>query len=151
MDNAFDLTVNALREKGLSSDQILEELSNLFQGFASLANQYETKNSVDTKIRTMLKQLGMPINIDGYNHWVHAIQIYNSATEQLMMQDIYNLVAEKCGIAPKRVERTMRFAIERAFHNCEDEKIKETFAKCLSAKTGRPKNRQFLVILSEQI
>ena len=149
MDNAFDLTVNALRRKGLSSDQILEELSKLFQGFANLANQYEI--SVETKIRTMLKQLGMPIDIDGYNHWVCAIEIYNSTTEQLNMQDIYKRVAEKCGIKPKRVERTMRFAVERAFNNCEDEKVKETFAKCISAKTGRPKNRQFLVILSEQI
>ena len=151
MDNAFDATVNALREKGLSSEQILEELSNLFQMLANLANQNETKSSIETKIRTILKQLRMPINIDGYNHWVYAIEIYNSTTEQLKMKDIYNRVAEKTGIAPKRVERTMRFAIERAFNNCEDEKIKEIFAKCISAKTGRPKNRQFLVILAEQI
>ena len=151
MSNSFDLTVNALREKGLTSDQILKELSDLFQLVANMEGQYVTKSTEEAKIRTMLNLLGMPVNIDGYTHWVYAIDIYSKRKKRLKMQDIYAQVAERYGTTPQRVERTMRSAVKSAFANCENEQIKEAFAGCISSRTGLPKNRHFIVVMSDRI
>ena len=151
MSNAFDVTVNCLRASGLSSDQILEELSSLFEMVTNLSEQYVIKNTVEVRIRTLLNSLGMPINIDGYEQWVHAVEFYHSRKNRTKMKDVYKYVAEKYGSTPERVERAMRFAVKSAFDNCKNENIKQLFARCISEKTGRPRNRNFIAVMAEQI
>ena len=151
MKNAFDLTVNALRKQGLNSDEILKELSGLFQKFSEFANVAKIKTSDEKKIRMLLNKVGMPVEIKGYNYWVKAILIYKSTNGIVQMQLIYQQVAENYGITPASVERAMRFAIECTCEKCDKEMFYTIFGKNISAKTGLPKNNQSIAVISELI
>ena len=75
--NAFDLTVNALREQGLNSDEILQQLSQLFE-FLKTADETKFKDEVVFKSRIILKKVGVGTNLKGYEYWIEAIKIYKN-------------------------------------------------------------------------
>lgn len=151
MDNAFDLTVNALRGQGLNSDEILKELSKMFQVFSTSANVAQIKDSDEEKIRMLLNKLCVPVENRGYKCWIIAIKEYKKADSKIRMKEVYNKVGEKCEISPKFAERAMRHAIKCATLECEEETLKEIFGHNISSRTGRPKNGQFIAVLSELI
>lgn len=152
MSNAFDVTVDALRKQGLNSDEILGELSKLFQKLADSSSESATEQTTIAKIKKALKKLGMPVQIRGYKHWVDAIMLYIESDGMLKMGEIYTKIAEKYGISYSKAERTMRLAIEHVFDEyAEEEVVKEMFGKNMSSVTGKPRNKQFLFVLAEQI
>ena len=152
MSNAFDVTVEALRNQGLNSDEILAELSKLFQNLADAISESAAEQTTVTKIRKTLQKLGMPVQLKGYNYWVDAIMLYIESDGMMKIGEIYTKIAEKCKSSYSNVGQSMRSAIEYVFEeNGEDEVIKEMFVNNMSSSTGKPRNRQFLVVLAEQI
>ena len=152
MCNAFDVTVEALRKQGLNSDEILGELSKLFQKFADFSIESAKEQSTVTKIQKILKKLGMPVQLKGYKYWVDAIEFYVENGGMLKIGEIYTMVAEKYEVSYTKVERNMRFAVEHAFDEYVDPEVAEAmFGKNKSSVTGKPRNRQFLIVLAEQI
>ena len=90
MSNVFDVTVDALRKQGLNSDEILEELSKVFQNLADTRGESEMEQSTTvTKIRKTLQKLGMPAQLRGYNHWVEAIMLYLDSDGMMEIGEIY--------------------------------------------------------------
>ena len=122
MSNSFDLTVNALRAQGLDDHEILEELSKLFRKFAETNKQTDCTMTEEEKIIRFLKQIGLPIHMKGFEYWVKAIIVYKE-TGELCMSKIYQNVAVLCENAPKRVEKTMRYAVEYMFKKCKKKDI----------------------------
>lgn len=147
MKNAFGVTVEALRKQGLNSDEILGELSKLFQKLADSNSESATEQTTIAKIRKTLQKMGMPVEISGYRYWVEAILFYKEGDGRFNMKKIYTKITEKYGITYSKAERCMRFAIECV----EEDVVKEMFGNNVSSITGKPKIKQFLSIVSEQI
>ena len=108
--NAFDITVNALKEKGLDSDEILQELSKMFNVFSKSKQIYTSDNEVD-EIKELLKEIGVPTNIKGYRYWETALKVYKENPKMRMSRDIYPRVAKIHQDTPAKVERAMRHAV----------------------------------------
>lgn len=159
MSNAFDLTVNALREQGLNSNEILKEVVNSKELSKILSNLVDSnpKSNPDevteAKIKMLLTNLGMPAKLRGYNCWVVAIRIYkNAGSKRLSItRDIYPQVATTLGHSTAMVERAMRVAVERMFDRCPADTIESMFGKNLDIQRGKLTNLEFLVVLSEKI
>ena len=146
MDTAFDLTVKALREKGLNSDEILKELSELFQKMAETSNTPNVEEDVEGKVTCLLEKVRVPIQVSGFEYWKEAIIEYKE-TGRLHMGEIYQRVAFICKSTDSKVERAMRYSIKCAFEKCSQKEWEAIFG----SKIGKPTNKEFLCILAKQI
>ena len=152
MSNAFDLTVKALREQGLNSDEILEVLSKLSQNLVDFNNKLDADVVTEAKIRKILRELCMPVNIKGYNCWVAAIKIYkNGGKGMSMVRDIYPQVAKACRTTPSKAERVMRTAVEKVFDRCPVDTIDSMFGNNFNIKKRKFTNTEFIVSMAELI
>ena len=152
MSNAFDLTVKALREQGLNSDEILEELSQLFQQLVDSNKKIAPEESMEGKIRRLLKDVGMPAHIKGYDYWTIAIQLYKkSGKENIRVGEIYKGVAEMCNSTINCVERAMKLAVQRVLDRCSQATMKEVFGANIERYRGEFTNLEFLAIMAELV
>lgn len=151
MSNAFDVTVNALREQGLNSDEILNELSNLFKKLECNRKKDDDTTDIETKIKELLNSVYMPSHIKGYECWVQAIRIYKEKGRVMLSTVLYPEVAKICRITPNGAERLMRYAIERMFERCPAKVIASEFKNAVSYKKGKLTNSEFIVIMAEKI
>ena len=150
MSNAFDVTVNALRENGLNSDQILKELSKLFQKMAETMECLDEKEVVEKKVISLLKKVGVPVHLKGFEYWKEAI-IYYKETGNANMEEIYQEVAWNCKTTSSKVERSMRYSAEYAFKKCSKEDIETTFGSKVYMERSKITNKEFLTVLAYQI
>ena len=151
MSNAFDLTVEALRKSGLNSDQILDELSKLFRKMAETNNVSGETELIEMNATSLLKKLGVPIHVKGFEYWKKAIILYKKTTGKRSLEKIYNDVADDCDTTPSKVERAMRYSIEYAFKKCNPKDIEATFGSKVYMERNKITNKEFLFILAEQI
>jgi len=150
MSNAFELTVNALRKQGLNSDEILEEMSELFQKLAQTNKAPAKPKTTEEKIRRLLKRAGMPIHVKGYECWVEAMRIYKQ-NESMKMSQIYKEVADIHGTTPSAIERLMRYAAGYAFKNYPKNNIESFFGSKAYIDKEKLSNIEFLTILADKI
>ena len=148
-ENAFDLTVNALRAQGLNSEEILRELGCIFQKLTD--SVADTPKATETKIRELLKEIGMPNHLKGFEYWVVAIQIYKKNGMSLITKEIYPQVAEIYKTTPSSVEKSMRNAIGVAFERGSEDIITKVFGNSISPKRGIATNVEFLATIAEQV
>ena len=151
MSNAFDLTVTALREQGLNSDEILNELSNLFKMMECTDKKEAETKDVETKIKEALDAVYMPCNIRGHDYWVQAILIRKKRGRVKLTGEIYPEVAKIYGTTPVAVERAMKHAVEKTFNRCPARIVELEFKNAVSLESGKLTNSEFLVIMAEKI
>lgn len=110
-------------------------------------------NNYTKKIIEVLKDVGVPASLKGYEYLKIAINaVLNDRTymDQVTMR-LYSDVAAMCDTTPSRVERNIRRAIEGAFNNMDPEQITEYFGRCYSYRKGKVTNSEFIAILAERI
>ena len=151
MENTFDLTVKALREQGLNSDEILNELSKLFQKFSQPVNIAECKSSDEEKIKKLLREICVPIENKGYKCWVTAIMLYKNAKGWIKMGEIYREVAKQYQTTLAGAERVMSSAIETAYHKCGEDMFYNILGINTSSPKGLPRNKVLIAVISELI
>ena len=149
MSYAFDLTVKALRNEGLSEKDIVEILESLS---IELANMSVNDKFLNGNIKNVLNQIYMPTHLAGYTYWIDAIRICKK-NGKLKMMNLYKQVAEINRTTVTRVERAMRFAKVSAFLACPLKITKEFLGKdVLSQKDDFGiQNSEFLTILLEKV
>lgn len=152
--NAFDITVSALRDKGLNSEEILKELSKLFQAMSANAETTTTipegtTEDKEKKLKKLLLATGIPRNLSGYHYLISAILLYQQNPAQSMTKELYVAVAQKHGTTPVRAERAMRHAIESAFNRCDTDVIYKFFGETLNPARGKPTNSEFITRYAE--
>lgn len=151
MSNAFDITVNALREQGLNSNEILDELSKLFKKLECTGKKDSGTEGIEAKIKKALNVIYMPSNIEGYECWVQAIRIFKEKGKVPLSTVIYPEVAKICGKTPENVARVMRHAIERAFDRCPAKIIASEFKNAYSPVKDKPTSSEFIAIMVAKI
>ena len=110
-------------------------------------------NNYTKKIIEVLKDVGVPASIKGYEYLKVAINaVLNDRTYiDQMTKRLYPGVAAMCGTTASRVERNIRHATEVAFDNMDPERIAEYFGRCYSCHKGKANSSEFIAILAERI
>lgn len=141
--NAFDLTVSALRKQGLNSDQILEEMSKLFNGFANGSGKIMV-NDDENRIEEILAGIYIPKRSKGYGFWCEAIKMYLEDPDIKMMQ-IYSTIAQKYEKSAYYVSGAMKYSVKYTIRKCPMEKLRILFGKEIRLESGDiPTNSEFL-------
>lgn len=149
--NAFDLTVIALREQGMNSDQILEELSRLFKKLSEATESSQIIDTTEIRIKEILKKLCVPIKLNGYRYWVDAIKLYKKV-DKIKMMEIYYQIAQVYESTSVSVSKAMELAVERAVQECPRETLKSVFGNNIAFEYGcKPKNIEFLSTIAAML
>lgn len=110
-------------------------------------------NNYTKKIVEVLKDIGVPANLKGYEYLKAVINAaLNDRTYMgQVTKRLYPDVAAMCDTTPSRVERAIRRAIEVAFNNMDPEQVTQYFGRCCSYYKGKVTNSEFIAILAERI
>lgn len=159
--NPTELIVCALRDKGLSSDQILElmikggfQMKTADDKVECVENSFEedellTDKQKENKLKDFLLKIGMPRHLIGYSYTVRAVLLYEKNPTQGITKELYPTVAKEFKSTTTRVERAIRHAIECAWDRCPIEIMEKYFGSTILWKRGKPSNSEFIAMCAE--
>ena len=104
-------------------------------------------------IERMLRRLGVPAHLNGYDYLVDAVSLmYEDETyKSAMTKRLYPDVAKKNKTTPSRVERAIRHAIEVGIPRADKEYLEEVFSFSYSESKGKPTNSEYIACLSREL
>lgn len=107
----------------------------------------DISNDISEVIDEVLKDIGIPCRLSGYDALHHAIRIVlaNPEKKYNITNDLYVDVAACVGSTNKRVERVIRHAIEVAFERNDIDNMHKIFGNTISLTKGNLTNQEMIV------
>ena len=111
------------------------------------------ENFLRKEITKMLRTIGMPSHVLGYEYTREAILIAlgNKDTLRSITKRLYPRVAETFQTTPSRVERAMRHAVEVAWDRGDLDVLSELFGNSVSRSRGKPTNSEFCSAVADYL
>lgn len=116
-------------------------------------SNYVTTDNVQTKITQIMRDVGVPAHIKGYQYMRDAIimaikdrDIISAVTKRL-----YPELAKNHKTTPSRVERAIRHAIEVAWNRGKVDAINELFGYTINTRKGKPTNSEFIALVADTL
>ena len=108
---------------------------------------------LETKITSILHEIGVPAHIRGYHYMREAIIMAVDDLDVLnyITKELYPTIAKKCNTTPSRVERAIRHAIEVAWARGKVEIIDSMFGYTINNHKGKPTNSEFIALISDRL
>lgn len=103
-----------------------------------------------THISNLLLALGFATKLKGYNYLREAILLMAQDPDQSITKELYPAVAKICGADKKRVERSARSAIEKAWDRGDAQLWRMYFA-AEGGNLHRPTNGEFIKRLADTL
>ena len=115
--------------------------------------EYFSENSLENEVTAIIRDLGIPAHIKGYQYIregiimsINDMNILNYITKLL-----YPNIAKKYKTTSSSVERAIRHAIEVAWSRGKIEVIEEMFGYTVSAGKGKPTNSEFIALIADKL
>ena len=109
----------------------------------------------DLKVTTsrLLKELGVPVNLNGYEYLVEAIElvINDKAYIKAICKKLYPTIATQHGVTIGCVERSIRHAIKKSFERGNCDLINKIFGYTINPDTGFATNAEYIATLADYI
>lgn len=120
---------------------------------AAMNREEYMKEHLETDITKMLRELGIPAHIKGYQYLRDAISMVVRDREMMeaVTKILYPEIAKKNYTSSSRVERAIRHAIEVAWGRGSLEVIDELFGYTISTGKGKPTNSEFIALIADKI
>lgn len=108
---------------------------------------------VDVEVTNIIREIGIPAHIKGYQYLRDAIMMIISEIELLgaVTKVLYPMIAEKYQTTPSRVERAIRHAIEVAWSRGNIEMINRLFGYTVKLEKGKPTNSEFMAMIADKL
>lgn len=109
-------------------------------------NDIETNMALEININKILKDLGIPLNLCGYNYLKEAISLCLSDFEKSSMvtKILYPEIAQTYSSNACKVEHGIRHAIQVAWNGEQTDLMKKLFKY-------KPKNSEFIALVTDYI
>ena len=109
--------------------------------------------SVDVEVTNIIREIGIPAHIKGYQYLRDAIMMIISEIELLgaVTKVLYPRIAEKYTTTPSRVERAIRHAIEVAWSRGNMDMINRLFGYTVKLEKGKPTNSEFMAMVADKL
>ncbi len=129
----------------------LKSLSNWKRdkGGISSASQFD----MELVISDIMRQIGVPAHIKGYQYLRSAIELCINDKEMLesVTKLLYPTVAKEYQTTSSRVERAIRHAIEVAWDRGDVDVLSSYFGYTIQSNRGKPTNSEFIAMISDRI
>lgn len=108
---------------------------------------------MESEIRRMLLELGVPDHIKGHRYLVEAIRLAAAEPEILdsVTKELYPRTAAAFGSTATRTERAIRHAIETAWIRGDLDVMAHYFGNTISVDRGKPTNSEFIARIANEI
>ena len=108
---------------------------------------------IDVVISGIMRQIGVPAHIKGYQYLRSAIKLSVSDTEMLssVTKLLYPTVAKMYNTTPSRVERAIRHAIEVAWDRGDVDVLSSYFGYTIQSQRGKPTNSEFIAMIADKL
>jgi two-component system response regulator (stage 0 sporulation protein A) len=109
--------------------------------------------SIDIEVTNIIREIGIPAHIKGYQYLRDAIMMIVAEVELLgaVTKVLYPMIAEKYNTTPSRVERAIRHAIEVAWNRGNIEMINKLFGYTIKIEKGKPTNSEFMAMIADKL
>ncbi len=142
----FNMEVLASRIRQLASSISVQ------QPAATIAHSIKP-HSIDMQVTNVIREIGIPAHIKGYQYLRDAIMIIIDEVEILgsVTKILYPQIAEKYSTTPSRVERAIRHAIEVAWSRGNIDMINRLFGYTIKLEKGKPTNSEFMAMIADKL
>ena len=113
----------------------------------------ETDRRLEIIISDVMRQIGVPAHIKGYQYLRQAILLSVREPEYLhaVTKALYPSVAKKNKTTSSRVERAIRHAIEVAWDRGDVDVLSSYFGYTIENTRGKPTNSEFIAMISDKL
>ncbi|MDE6182123.1 MAG: sporulation transcription factor Spo0A [Eubacteriales bacterium] len=155
---AFSLGVKQYIAKPFDMDLLVSRIKQLKEPISNLPNQNIaglncTSLDLETKVTSILHEIGVPAHIRGYHYMREAIIMAIGDIDVLnyITKELYPSIAKKCNTTPSRVERAIRHAIEVAWSRGRVDIIDNFFGYTINNHKGKPTNSEFIALIADRL
>ena len=108
---------------------------------------------VDVEVTNIIREIGIPAHIKGYQYLRDAIMMIIEEMELLgaVTKVLYPRIADKYSTTPSRVERAIRHAIEVAWGRGNMDMINRLFSYTFKLEKGKPTNSEFMAMVADKL
>lgn len=108
---------------------------------------------VDVEVTSIIREIGIPAHIKGYQYLRDAIMMIVNEVELLgaVTKVLYPMIADKYSTTPSRVERAIRHAIEVAWSRGNMDMINRIFGYTVKLEKGKPTNSEFMAMIADKL
>ncbi len=112
-----------------------------------------TDSDMDVVISDIMRQIGVPAHIKGYQYLRTAIKLSVNDSEMLgsVTKLLYPTVAKMYNTTSSRVERAIRHAIEVAWDRGDVDVLSSYFGYTIQSQRGKPTNSEFIAMISDKL
>lgn len=112
-----------------------------------------TANTLETDITSIIREIGIPAHIKGYQYIREAIMMTVNDINLLnyITKLLYPTIAKKYKTTSSSVERAIRHAIEVAWNRGKIDVLEEMFGYTISAGKGKPTNSEFIALIADKL
>ncbi|MBR2101018.1 MAG: sporulation initiation factor Spo0A C-terminal domain-containing protein [Eubacterium sp.] len=112
-----------------------------------------SEDEIEVVISDIMRQIGVPAHIKGYQYLRKAIMLCITDSEMLssVTKVLYPTVAKEFGTTASRVERAIRHAIEVAWDRGDVDVLSSFFGYTIQAQRGKPTNSEFIAMIADKI
>ncbi len=110
-------------------------------------------DNVQTKITQIMRDVGVPAHIKGYQYMRDAITMAVKDREIIsaVTKKLYPELAKNHQTTPSRVERAIRHAIEVAWNRGKVDTINDLFGYTINTRKGKPTNSEFIAMVADTL
>ncbi|NLI38384.1 MAG: sporulation transcription factor Spo0A [Clostridiaceae bacterium] len=110
-------------------------------------------DSVQSKITQIMRDVGVPAHIKGYQYMRDAIMMAFKDREIIsaVTKRLYPELAKAHKTTPSRVERAIRHAIEVAWNRGRVDTINDLFGYTINTRKGKPTNSEFIAMVADTL
>lgn len=145
------LQIAAAREESLRQKKVEEEAGQREAKVLSAAAY--TENSLEADITNIIREIGIPAHIKGYQYIREAIMMTVNDINLLnyITKLLYPTIAKKYKTTSSSVERAIRHAIEVAWNRGRIDVLEDLFGYTVSAGKGKPTNSEFIALIADKL
>lgn len=110
-------------------------------------------DNVQAKITQIMRDVGVPAHIKGYQYMRDAIMMAVKDREIIsaVTKRLYPELAKNHKTTPSRVERAIRHAIEVAWNRGRVDTINDLFGYTINTRKGKPTNSEFIAMVADTL
>lgn len=117
------------------------------------ASPHISDSELEVLVSDIMRQIGVPAHIKGYQYLREAIILSIHDTEMMnsVTKVLYPTVAKRFSTTSSRVERAIRHAIEVAWDRGDVDVLSSYFGYTIQNSRGKPTNSEFIAMISDKM
>lgn len=136
---------------GSEGDRQLNDLSECIRKILDLTSAKAQDRTLELQVSSLLRQLGIPAHIKGYQYLRKAILTAVNDPEAMssVTKILYPDIAKLYGTTAGGVERAIRKAIEVAWDRGNIDRLQRCFGYAVNPQVGKPTNSEFIATIAD--